>query len=63
MLRQSPLSPLAFVLGPVNDMLIAWIFLYGLLFDTVVWRGTVMKVTWGTKLVPRADSTDHWKQT
>lgn len=63
MLRKSSLSPLAFVLGPVNDMLIAWIFLYGLLFDTVVWRGTVMKVTWGTKLVPRADSTDHWKQT
>lgn len=59
MLRQSPLSPLAFVLGPVNDILIAWIFLYGLLFDTVVWRGTVMKVTWGTKLVPRKDSAAH----
>jgi len=56
MLRYSPLSPMAFVLGPVNDILIGWIFLYGLVSNKMVWRGNVMQVTWGTKLVPLADS-------
>lgn len=53
MLRREPLSPLAFVLGPVNDLIIGWIWFYGLVSDRMVWRGNELRVTWGTKLVPK----------
>lgn len=52
MLRYTRLSPVSMLLGPLNDLLVLWIWTYGLLWNKTVWRGTVLKVTWGTKLVP-----------
>lgn len=52
MLRYTRISPLLMLLGPINDLLVAWIWTYGLLWNRTVWRGTQLKVTWGTKLVP-----------
>lgn len=52
MLRYTRISPLTILIGPLNDLLIAWVWTYGLLFNKAIWRGTELRVTWKTKLVP-----------
>ena len=51
MIRPGRLPVSAFLLGPVNDLLVAWTWFHGLLHDRMIWRGTVLEVTAGTRLV------------
>jgi len=52
MIRPGSFSLWALFLGPVNDLLIGWMWCHGLLHDRLVWRGNLLEVTKGTRLVP-----------
>jgi ceramide glucosyltransferase len=51
-LRRERVSPIALLVGPLCDLLVAGTWVHGLLNDRVNWRGNVLKVTAGTQLVP-----------